>query len=421
MATLPDPRPLEAGEQLYFLHIPKTAGTTLRTYLEDHFDTAAVCPAWLTDELIDKPPSWFRPYQLLCGHYGWLALEMLDRRPRIATMLREPEDWARSAYKHVLTMKEHWLHPHCKDMSFEEFVLDGMGELELLNMQTRFLALDDLQRDFFGHNHMSHHAPRALRDKYFGEDLLQRSLARLDQADFVGIVERFDDSLALLAHQMGWPRPRAFPKYNISKPSDRLALGERGRARLAELTAHDRVLYTRARALFEERFAAYEPEAADAAYARSMARRPRLDRLEYRFEHAIHGHGWLPREKISDGFTCRWSGPTRDASMDLCLRTDRDLEIRFRAGSYTHEMLESMTLAVNGVGVPLSLRDCTHRTNTQGIFAGRVPREALAARPEFTHLEFAVEKSFRPCDFGGPPEDTRHIGAYFWWIDVFPA
>ncbi|MFO0835083.1 MAG: hypothetical protein U0638_08945 [Phycisphaerales bacterium] len=421
MTRLPDPRPLAQGEHLYFLHIPKTAGTTLRTFLEDHFDADVVCPAWLTEELIDRPPSWFRRYQLLCGHYGWLALEMLDFRPRIATMLREPEDWARSAYKHVLGMKSHWLHEHCKDMSFEDFVFDEHGQVELVNLQTRFLALDDLQRDFFGHNEMAMKSPRALVDKYSQEELLAKAMARLRRIEFVGIVERFDDSLALLAHQMGWPRPRAFPKYNISPPSDRLDLGHRGRARLAALTALDRDLYVCAKELFESRFAAYDPAVADSAYAESMSGRPRIDRLDYRFDRAVHGHGWLPREKIADGVTCRWSGPTRDASMDLCLSTDRELEIRFRAGSYTRQQLQTMTLCVNGHPVPLSLRGCSNEKDMQGIFSGRLTRDVLNAGKGFARLEFAVDRAFRPCDLHPSNTDDRTIGAYFWWIEIYPS
>src|SRR4051794_29871070 len=96
METPGAPQSPELG-QVFFLHIPKTAGISLNHLIESHFDRDAIFPTYATNDLLLLTKSTLEPYRYFRGHIAYGILRRLLHRPPVSiTMLRDPVDRALS-------------------------------------------------------------------------------------------------------------------------------------------------------------------------------------------------------------------------------------------------------------------------------------------------------------------------------------
>ncbi|WP_261503040.1 sulfotransferase family protein, partial [Burkholderia multivorans] len=131
-------------DPVYFLHIPKTGGSSLISFLEDQFDRDEVCPAQVLDELFALPKEAVDRYKLFRGHH-WYGIEaFVGRRLTHITMLREPVQRTVSWYLHALRHADTYRHQQMNDegWSLLDFVRHPETNWDLVNTQTLFLAAD---------------------------------------------------------------------------------------------------------------------------------------------------------------------------------------------------------------------------------------------------------------------------------------
>ena len=95
-----------------------------------------------------------------------------------------------------------------------------------------------------------------LRDNIKGRAVLARAKARLDSMDFVGLTERFTDSVALMSWQVGIPL-ESFCSCNLN-PFKPLNLTVEAAAEIEARNSLDMDLYRHASILFEKRFTEFE-------------------------------------------------------------------------------------------------------------------------------------------------------------------
>jgi hypothetical protein len=174
------------AELLYVsLHIPKTAGFTFRCILDRVFGDS------LQYAYNENEPWPHRP-QPACIHGHGIMQDrfsgLLGRRPsqRWITFLREPLPSAISSYYHRVRGerdRKPW-NPPFEDKGLEHF-LTG-----------------DEQTACYGHN------------RY--RKWLDRAGKELRDFDFVGITERFDESVFLLFHTFGW-KPVPYGRSNVGR------------------------------------------------------------------------------------------------------------------------------------------------------------------------------------------------------------
>lgn len=180
---------------LAFVHIPKTAGTTLGTLLRRHYDPAfrrintsgAHEPAELrrrVAETLDRPGL-----EAVQGHITAGVLHLLPADAVLVTILREPVERTLSQYHHLITRTGRWQHDWLAPPSPQLTIAECLGARGYIadNLQTRMLCgtlspIEPLPADAFDR------AKSLLRDRF----------------DYVGTTERFDEFLVLLNLDLGW-------------------------------------------------------------------------------------------------------------------------------------------------------------------------------------------------------------------------
>lgn len=242
-------RPAKPDSTLILLHIPKTAGTTLAIMLIDRYgqdQTRAVTGGpdgrvafGAEDASVRGAPK------LYIGHQPFGLHEHVPRPCEYVTFVRDPVARLISHYHHVRNEPSHYLHLAVisGDMPLEAYIENPFPTRELDNSQTRMLANYGLERSKL---------PRKS-----DRSLLESAKENLDQwFCCVGLTERFDESMVLLADSLGWdPLPPYLPA-RVSANKGREPLADRVRDRIRELNALDVALYEHIRARFESRVAA---------------------------------------------------------------------------------------------------------------------------------------------------------------------
>lgn len=178
-------------DNLIFLHIPKAAGSTLHPVLERHYNKHVrhTIQPGRAEDFKNLPTDELRRIRLLKGHMPFGMHEYLIGRSRYITLLRHPAERVVSHYYYVKRRPPHYLHHHIANgMSLAEFASAGLsGEMD--NGQVRLLS---------GHD----------QDIPCGEcsrDLLDTAKRNIEEHfAVVGFTERFDESLALMAIELGW-------------------------------------------------------------------------------------------------------------------------------------------------------------------------------------------------------------------------
>jgi hypothetical protein len=215
--TRADPR----DPTVIFLHIGKTAGSTMRRILRRQFSQSQVLD--LTQKIPDPTyrlrregmPDLFaampeteraRP-RLIMAHTIYGLHEHVPRPSTYVTLLRDPVKLVISLYGFILRRPGHRIFDEVAgaELSLEEFVRSGVS-LEADNSQVRALAGD--------------------RTAAFGEvddAMLERAKAHIEErVRWLGFVERFDDGLVALQRTFGWTNTYYIP-VNVAASRSRTA------------------------------------------------------------------------------------------------------------------------------------------------------------------------------------------------------
>jgi hypothetical protein len=256
--------PLDPSSLLLFLHLPKTAGTTLKEYIYSVYEPPdppeeseggyfhyGIYDYYPSDELGEAPPAGLdrimnRPdLRVVVGHFAY-GLHALQPKPATyVTILREPIERVISVASHNLR----WSGQEEREVTvpdLDQYLLEAEIR-DLDNGQTRRLSGVDAE---FGRC-----APAMLESAQ--EHVREHFSA-------VGLTERFEESLVLFARALRWPLDMYFsPQLVDPRRASRSDLSAETLEAITERNRLDIALYDWAAARFDEQIEAEGPGFAD--------------------------------------------------------------------------------------------------------------------------------------------------------------
>ena len=184
---------------LIFLHIVKTAGTTLRSVLLPKFPGEANCylNTALNPQCIEefKQLSERRKSRLgyVHAHMVPFGIHRYLTQATYITILRNPADRVISEYYYICRDSGHPAHSVVKELRFEDYINSGVLALQTENNQTRIISGVGGTYQILG------------RENLVSRSDLQRAKANIGKYYLVaGLFERFDETLVLLKRILGW-------------------------------------------------------------------------------------------------------------------------------------------------------------------------------------------------------------------------
>jgi hypothetical protein len=228
-----------SGPQIVFLHIAKTAGTSISRYLNFAFPGSAVYHKTAEEfDQVDK--SLLNAFDIVQGHISNIHLHKLRDDRFVFTFLRDPVDRVLSMY-HFLREQSH---PLDATNPSSPFVLakqhDLLSFLQLMSPAVRVLVS----------NHQTYALGLDWRSRSRGLDrtILRRAKNTLKGMDFVGLTHRFDESVGLLFSELRLPD--MVPGFWENKTSERRCADQLGKEEwdaIEDLNRLDIALYRYAR------------------------------------------------------------------------------------------------------------------------------------------------------------------------------
>src|SRR5437867_4181739 len=195
-------RAAAAEEAVIFLHVPKTAGTTLNRLIEWEyplFEMYSVDPVffrWSASHLWQLPARRLKRTRMFKGHMLFGLHEILPQPATYITVLREPIDRVISAF---YFMRSYMLHPaywqfRRENWTLEDFVRRSPRE----NVQSKILAGAE------------YNSPCT-------QEIFEQAKENLfSHFSVVGLSERFEESLALMKLRFGW-KLQHYSSFNVTR------------------------------------------------------------------------------------------------------------------------------------------------------------------------------------------------------------
>ncbi len=185
-----------------FSHVPKTAGTSLESYLAQQHRLSDIVHINAPD--LNRLPAVLTMKKhfpkLICGHHPMhgMLYQLLPAQPLVHfTVIREPISRVLSYFNYVMAKTDHPMHPIAVQSGLQAFI-EASPSPELNNGQTRRFV-GQLHRDPESDEALVHLAQQVLTDCFSA----------------VLLTEHLVDNLSVMAPLMGWQTPQ-LPQQNRS-------------------------------------------------------------------------------------------------------------------------------------------------------------------------------------------------------------
>jgi hypothetical protein len=225
----------ERPQTFFFVHVMKTAGMTLNSYIDANFPPEQRYPTpgdppmdyMVIKSLREAVVARRAQVRMWRGHFPFFVTALVPEATTL-TLLREPVGRA-------ISMLAQYRAQNAPDQDLEAVYDDeGVVERMLRNHQTKIFSLEEADG-----------AGLYLHPLRVDEQRLATAKANLERVDLVGIQEDFDGFLGELRRRFGW-RIEGVESVNIGEP---VTITSTLRKRIEEDNALDLELYEHARGL----------------------------------------------------------------------------------------------------------------------------------------------------------------------------
>jgi hypothetical protein len=386
---------------VYFYHIPKTGGMSLRSFLADQYSLDERCPARNWSELARTPRDLLSGYSLVYGHFSANLRELLPFGVKTFTFLRDPIERTISAIRHMLRDPLfHPMHEIVRGATLRQLIYNDAFMETLRNAQTTLLSFDIPMDEVFAlvRRKEAQGLPFELGDMEWTSSLA-KAQATLDTYAYVGLMERFDESLRGICQAFNFMPPEAMPELNraVDSGDPGYNLDAKDIDHVESFLADDIAIYAAAKAKFEA--APARQEIIGQIMSRGVMTAIAAP-CEINLGFPFAGSGWYEPERQSSGLT-RWSGPNNLAQLYLPL--DRGETRRLLLRLWRKEKLDEVSVSIDGEDVAV------RKVEDDGLLYVEVELPALpAGGVEIVTVVVDARFVTKPSERGDG--DLRHLG-----------
>lgn len=237
---------------IFFLHLPKTAGTTLSDLLISKFEQSErlhIMPLRYDGPLLEnvpydvvkwsdyeakmaEPDTGFAPYKLVWGHIYYNPPPFQARNLRYITVLRDPIERYISNYLHNRRNDDNALHAIARELTLEEYIEHEHVQKVTSNNMVSYIS--------------------NMKKGDAGLEIAKRNLEKLD---VVGLTEYFEETVFLLHYAFDWPLRYKIKFLNTNRREMKYAdIPAETIARIKELNKFDVALYDYGAELFHQSY-----------------------------------------------------------------------------------------------------------------------------------------------------------------------
>ncbi len=242
----------KSSEIIFFIHIPKTAGATMRDIIEREFKRSSIYrvngPKAEIDKFINFSIKKRNSFQIVRGHMEFGLHSYVSKPYKYVTILREPVARIISHYFYVKRTPSHYLHEKVvkHNMSLKEYALSDLSH-ELDNGQTRLIA--------------------GAEEIPVGEcDLSTLNVAKTNlkkEFTVVGLTENFEETLMLFKQKLGWKNIFYYKKNVTQKTQKSSEYSIDLINAIKERNKYDLELYELAKEIFDNDISRYQGNISD--------------------------------------------------------------------------------------------------------------------------------------------------------------
>jgi hypothetical protein len=399
-------RPLRDFEQLFFLHVPKSAGTTFIGLLDQRYMVDEICPIHHTYEqlLQTYPLDDLANFKFIRGHFPYDLIYKLPKPPRIITFIRDPI----SRFLSHIDMVRHSegglpeLHNRLNEYKLEQFLAQPSHYLKFANRTTKLLC---------GKIHQLN----------ITKDLLSIAKERLGTIDFVGITEEFDKSLELFCFIYDFPPITNYSVLNVNPNNEyKSYVPPKILDKIREINRADIELYNYGLEIFHQLQKNMESEISCSLENQEKNLEPERCSILFDFQRVSPGAGWHVGERHPIFGPFRWSGPGNTSSLVFQLPCESDLMIRFRIlNSIESDTLENLQLLVNNT--PVDLHHSKDGDSGREVFTGYISKEFIFKGYHQNEFRFIIDQTLSPSEVDPNNQDHRKLGLCFNWLQIYPV
>ena len=284
-------------KKLFFMHIPKTGGTSTEAYLKYQYDVKLTFPKFNYRNLDVFDLYSMKSYNLVMGHFDIRVLNYLPEDSIKATIFREPVSLTISALKHAIR-DSNFCQLNLEGKSLQQMIRDESILSRFCNQQTGFLSslpyfenFPDVSAKDFEFNGIIHNFDRAL--------------SNLKKFDFVGIFEEYDESLNYLAQLCGLYQPKVKPFLNVALSNNDNILTAEDLEIIRTYNALDIKLYQEACAFYIEHKQSITKNSTQSDFVGFTLETDK----NYISYNPFYGYGFHKAEFTPQKDCFRWTGP----------------------------------------------------------------------------------------------------------------
>ena len=223
------------GQKIIFLHIPKTAGTSIRQIVRKELPGGQCLFLYThTPEFFESIKADLPAARAVYGHVSYGIHEVLGIQGRYVAFLRDPVRRVLSFYSHQVRKN---------DSEFYRQIKEGLTLREMLQSGICHQVNNHMVRIISGYDGVEPIDDTAV---------FHQAVSNVDRSfELVGLVERLPESMALLGRKLGFKKRHRIPRRNVNL---RLRSRKIDDATLADIRKYNRLdlmLYEVARQRFE--------------------------------------------------------------------------------------------------------------------------------------------------------------------------